>query len=103
MRDLRGDALAHVWMEHPFAHQCVHCCALPERARQAEIRPLEQWRLSCLVKGEQPAHLRVQTLIGKRVGRELVAQEAADDPFGEDDGIQRHDGLRSLPFPVSVI
>ena len=40
----------------------------------------------------------MQPLIGKRIGRELVAQEAADDLLGEDDRVQGHQAVRHAAF-----
>ena len=41
-----------------------------------------------LVERQQPSHLRVQALIGKRIGRQLVSKKAADNFLGEDDRVQ---------------
>lgn len=46
--------------------------------------------MASLVKRQQVAHLRVQVLICKRVGGQLVAEEATDDVLGVGYGIQDH-------------
>ena len=56
--DLGRDALAHVRVEDALAHQVLDRRALPERARQADVGPLQQRRLPRLVEREQPPHLR---------------------------------------------
>jgi len=43
------------------------------------------------VQRQEPPHLRVQALVGERIRRELVPQEAADDLLREDDGVQGHE------------
>ena len=88
--DAGGNPLAHVRMEQPGFNQRVDRRALAKRARQADVRPLHQRRLSRFVERQQPTHLRVQPLVGERVRRQLIAEEAPHDPFREDDGVQRH-------------
>ena len=88
MRDLPRDPLAQMRMKQPFGDQRSHRRALSEWPRQADVRPLEQWRLSSFVEGEKLPHLRVQVRVGEGERGELVAQEAADDVLGVGDGVQ---------------
>ena len=74
----------------------VHRGAAPERTRDAHVRPLEQRRLPRLVERQQPAHLPQQSLVRERIGRQLVAQEAADHLLRVDDRVQCH-----VPFSPS--
>ena len=46
--------------------------------------------MSRLIQRKEPPHLHVQPLGGERIRRELIAQEAADDLLGEDNGVQGH-------------
>ena len=57
--DLPRDPLAQMRMKQPFGDQRSHRRALPERPRKADVRPLEQWRLSSFVEGDEvPASAR---------------------------------------------
>ena len=96
MRDLSRDPLAQMRMKQPFGDQRSHRRALPEWPRKADVRPLEQWRLSSFVKGEKLPHLRVKVRVGEGVRGELVAKEASDDVLGVGDGVQGH-GTRLTP------
>ena len=43
-----------------------------------------------------PRYLRVQSFVGERIGRQLVAKEAPNDFLSENNRIQRHGGPRGL-------
>ena len=57
VRDLFGNPLPQQRVQQPFGHQVFHRRALPERAGQAYVRPLQQGRLPGLVQGQEFAHL----------------------------------------------
>ena len=99
VRDVLRDPLAQVRMKEPFGYQRLDGAAVAERARQADVRPLEQRRAASLVQRQQIPHLPVQPRIGERVRRELVPQEAAHDVLRVGDRIQSHGvtGQRNLP------
>ena len=59
------------------------------RALGGEERPLGLLRLADEL-APVVGVTRQQPLVGERVGRELVTQEAADDLLREDDGVQGH-------------
>ena len=100
MRDPLRDPLAQVGVEQVLGDQGVDRRALPERTRQADVRPLEERRTAGPVQRQERAHLRVQARVREGVGRELVAQEAPDDLLGIGDGVQGH-GVCLASTPVS--
>ena len=77
-------------MQQSLAHKGFDCRALPERARQADVRTLQERRLAGLVKRQQIPHLLVEARVGEGVRRELVAEKATDDALGVRDGIEGH-------------
>ena len=90
MCDLPRGPLAQMRMKQSVGDQRSHRRALPEWPRKADVRPLEQWRLSSFVEGEKLSHLRVQVRVGEGVRGELVAKEASDDVLGVGNGVQSH-------------
>ena len=84
------DTFAQMGVQQSVADQGVDRCALSKRARKTHVRALEQRRPAGLVERQQVAHMAVQPVIGERIRRELVAQEAADDVLGVGDRVQRH-------------
>ena len=84
------DPFAQMGVQQSVADQGVDRCALSKRARETHVRALEQRRPAGLVERQQVAHLAVQPVIGERIRRELVAQEAADNVLGVGDRVQCH-------------
>ena len=84
------DPFAQMGVQKSVADQGVDRCALSKRARKTHVRALEQRRPAGRVQRQQVAHLAVQPVIGERIRRELVAQEAADDVLGIGDRVQSH-------------
>ena len=84
------DPFAQMGVQQSVTDQGVHRGALSKRARKTHVRALEQRRPAGLVERQQVAHLLVEPVIGERIRRELVAQEAADDVLGVGDRVQRH-------------
>ena len=84
------DPFAQMGVQQSVADQGVDRCALSKRARKAHVRALEQRRPAGLVERQQVPHLVVEPVIGERIRRELVAQEAADDVLGVGDRVQSH-------------
>lgn len=69
-----------------MAHQVLHRGPLAERAAQAHVGPLHQGGHPGALEAQERPHLGVEVGVGKRVGRELVAQEVADGALGVGDG-----------------
>ena len=84
------DPFAQMGVQQSGADQGIDRGALSKRARETHVRAFEQRRPAGLVERQQIAHLAVQPVIGERIRRELVAQEAADDVLGVGDRVQRH-------------
>ena len=103
MGDVPRDPLAQMRVEQPFGDQRGDRCALPERPRETDVRPLEERRSPGLVEREERSHLREQVRVGEGVGGELVAEEASDDVLGVGDGVQGHGAviLESMGVRIS--
>ena len=95
--DLGRDAPPHVRVEQSFGHERIDRSALAKRPRQADVGALQQRRAPRGIEREQLAHLGAQSVVGKGVGGELVAQEAVENVLGEDDGVERHWSLLHEP------
>lgn len=65
--------------------------SLPEGPTEADEGPFHERRRPRFLEIQEPAHLLVEASVGEGVGRELVAEEVTDDPFGVGDGVQRGD------------
>ena len=91
MGDVLRDPVAQMRVEQPLGDQRADRRALPERPRKADMRSLEERRLSGFVEREELPHPGVEMRVGEGVRGELVAEEASDDVLGVGDGVQSHD------------
>jgi hypothetical protein len=80
--------ICRMGMKDTLTYHILYCSALAKRTREADVGPLQEGRAACFIQREQPPHLSVQALIGKRIGGKLVAKEAPDNLFGKNDGIK---------------
>ena len=81
-----GDG-CQIRMQNAFTDQVCDGCALLEGAAEADVGAFHQRRGARFLEVEQSAHLGVQIGVGEGVGGDLVAEEVADDVFGECDGV----------------